>query len=44
MTTDHRADPNQPGEPWLDRPLTTEELRALRVRLSRILEREMVKF
>jgi hypothetical protein len=37
-------DPRPASEPWLDRPLTAEELRALRDRLSKMTERELVKF
>ena len=39
MTTD----PKPPSEPWLDRPLTAEELKAARIRLSRMTETELMK-
>lgn len=38
MTRDPRIDPQPPNEPWLDHPLTAEELKALRIRLSRMTE------
>jgi hypothetical protein len=44
MTRDPGPDPKPPSEPWLDRPLTAEELKALRVKLSKMSERELVKF
>ena len=44
MTRDPRTDPLPPSEPWLDRPLTAEELAALKVRLTKMLQRDLVKF
>ena len=41
MTRDPRTNP-PPSEPWLDHPLTAEELKALRVRLGEITEAELV--
>ncbi len=43
-TRDSRTDPQPSNEPWLDRPLTAEELRALRDRLSKMMQLELVKF
>ena len=43
MTRDPRTDPQPPSEPWLDRPLTAEEMKALRVRLSRMSDVELAK-
>jgi hypothetical protein len=37
-------DPQAPSEPWLDRPLTAEEVRELRDRLSKMTQPELVKF
>jgi hypothetical protein len=37
------GDPQPPSEPWLDRPLTAEELKAARIRLSGMPEAELVK-
>ena len=42
MTRDPRTDP-PPNEPWLDRPLTAEDLKALKVRLSKTTQPELVK-
>ena len=39
---DPRTDPPT-NEPWLDRPLTAEEMKALRVRLSSMSDAELVK-
>lgn len=33
-----------PSEPWLDRPLSTQDLEALRVRLSKMTQADLVKF
>ena len=44
MTRDPRTDPKPPNEPWLERPLTAEELKDLKVRLSKMSERKLVKF
>jgi hypothetical protein len=33
-----------PTQPWLDRSLTAEELKALRARLSKMTEADLVKF
>jgi hypothetical protein len=43
MTRDPCADPLPPSEPWLDRPLTAEELQDLKGRLSKMTERDLVK-
>lgn len=43
MTHDLRTNPELPGESWLDGPLTAEELRATRIRLSNMTETELVK-
>jgi len=43
MTT-RDPDPLPPSEPWLDRPLTAEELKALRVRLANMSEREVAMY
>ena len=43
MTRDPRTDLPL-NEPWLDRPLTAEQLKALRVRLSGMAQPEVVKF
>ena len=37
------SDPPPASEPWLDRPLTAEELKAARIRLSRLTDTELVK-
>ena len=37
-------DPLPPSEPWVDRPLTLEELAALRARLAKMTQPELVKF
>ena len=44
MTRDSQTDPKPPSEPWKDRPLTTEELADLKVRLSKMTQAELVKF
>ena len=44
MTRDPRTDPQPPSEPWLDRPLTAEDLKALKVRLSKTTHQELMKF
>ena len=44
MTRDPHTDPKPPSEPWLDRPLTAEELKDLKARLSKMTERDLVKF
>jgi hypothetical protein len=44
MNRDPHSDPKPPSEPWLDRPLTAEELKDLRVRLAKMPDRELVKF
>ena len=44
MAHDPSTDPLPPSEPWLDRPLTTEQLAALRDRLSKMPQAELVKF
>ncbi len=38
------SDPKPPSEPWIDRPLTAEELKALKVRLSKMTQTDLVKF
>ena len=38
-----RTNPLLPREPWLDRPLTAEELKAARIRLSKMTEAELVQ-
>ena len=43
MSTDPQTDPQPPSEPWLDRPLTAEELKAARIRLSKMTDAELVK-
>ena len=35
-------DPLRPSEPWFDRPLTAEEMRALRDRLTKMTQGELV--
>lgn len=37
-------DPLPPSEPWIDKPLTAEELKALRVRLAKMRHEELMKF
>ncbi len=44
MTNDPRTDPKPPNEPWLERPLTAEELKDLKARLSKMAQTELVKF
>ncbi len=41
--TDPSTDPKRSSEPWLDRPLTAEELKAARIRLSRLTDTDLVK-
>ncbi len=43
MTSDHRSAPQPPSEPWLDHPLSGEELKAARIRLSKMTESELMK-
>jgi hypothetical protein len=43
MTRDPRINPRA-NEPWFDHPLTAEELRALRIRLSKMAEREVAMY
>jgi hypothetical protein len=43
MTHDRCSDPQPVSEAWLDRPLTAEDLRALRVRLSKMTDAELAK-
>ena len=38
------GDSKPPADPWTDRPLTAEELRAVRDRLSKMPQPEVVKF
>ena len=38
----HSGDPSPTSEPWLDRPLTAEELRAARIRLSRLTDTDLI--
>jgi hypothetical protein len=42
MTRDPSTDSHLPNEPWLDGPLTAEELKAARIRLSRMAETELM--
>ena len=44
VTRDPRTDPQPPSEPWVDRPLTAQELNALKVRLSKMTQADLVKF
>jgi len=44
MTRDPRTDPQPRNEPWLERPLAAEALRALRDSLAKMTEPELVKF
>jgi hypothetical protein len=37
-------DSQPPSEPWLDRPLTAEELKDLKARLSKMTQADLVKF
>jgi hypothetical protein len=37
------ADPQPPSDPWLDRPLTAQEMRALRDRLTKMTQGELVR-
>jgi hypothetical protein len=43
MTRDPRSDPPA-NEPWLDRSMTPEELIALRTRLTKMTQADLVKF
>ena len=43
MTRSPSSELRPASEPWLDRPLTAEELSALRIRLSKMTEAELVK-
>jgi hypothetical protein len=43
MTRDPRTDPPA-NEPWVERSLTAEELEALRLRLSKMTQADLVKF
>jgi hypothetical protein len=38
------TDPLPQSEPWIERPLSTEDLEALRVRLSKMTHADLVKF
>jgi hypothetical protein len=42
MTSDSRSAQPPPIEPWSDRPLTAEELKASRIRLSKMTETELL--
>jgi hypothetical protein len=44
VTSDSNSDPKPPSEPWKDRPLTAQELADLKVQLSKMLQRDLVKF
>ena len=44
MTRDPRTDSPPPSEPWVERPLTAEELSELKVRLSKMSQADLVKF
>ena len=44
MTRDPRSDPLPPSEPWVERPLTAQELKELKARLSKMTQAELVKF
>ena len=44
MSRDPSADPLPRSEPWIDRPPTAEELNGLKARLSKMLQRDLVKF
>jgi hypothetical protein len=44
MTRDFRSDSQPADEPWLDRSMTAEELAALRTRLSKMTQADVVKF
>ena len=37
-------DPLPPSEPWIERPLTADELKDLKARLAKMPQRELVKF
>ena len=42
MSDGPRSAPHAPSEPWLDRPLSAEELKATRIRLSKMTETELM--
>jgi len=44
MTREPRADPLPPGEPWIKRPLTADQLNQLKARLAKMPQAELVKF
>jgi len=44
MTRNPLIDPQPPSEPWKDRSLTAEELAALRDRLSKMTQANLVQF
>jgi hypothetical protein len=44
MSSEMAGDPTvAPNEPWHDRPLTAEELKAVHIRLSKMTKAQLVK-
>jgi len=44
MARDPSTNPKPPSDPWIERPLTAEELQDLKVRLSKMTQADLVKF
>ena len=44
MTRDPRSDPKVPADPWVDRPMTAQELADVKLRLSKMTDAHLVKF